>query len=143
MIAYKILYVTIYFVFKRSLSVCHIMQRLFQQVSIYFEFRFQNYKYFLKYFGLYIIDYSQYKKKDTRNFCLFVYLRSHNGNSKFSFLETVQSSRNTSYLRTSHFCAKCQNHFLALIFLYTLEKIPWKTYVRFWKRNLKCTPQPA
>ena len=31
--------------------------------------------------------------------------------------------------------------FLALIFLYTLKKIPWKNYVRFWKWNLKRTPQ--
>ena len=36
------------------------------------------------------IDYSQYGKSDTRNFCLFVYLRSYNDKSKFSFLETVQ-----------------------------------------------------
>ena len=35
------------------------------------------------------------QKNDTRNFCLFVYLRSYNDKSKFSFLETVQSSRNT------------------------------------------------
>ena len=89
------------------------------------------------------IDYSQYEKNDTRNFCLFVYLRSYNDKSKFPFLKTVQSSRNTSYLRTSHFCAKCNYCFLALIFLYTLEKIPWKNCVRFWKWNLKRTPQSA
>ena len=34
------------------------------------------------------------------------------------------------------------NHrFLALIFLYTLETTPWKNYFRFWKWNLKRTPQ--
>ena len=27
--------------------------------------------------------------------------------------------------------------FLALIFLYTLKKIPWKNFVMFWKWNLK------
>ena len=58
------------------------------------------------FWGLHI-DHSQYEKKDTRNFCLFVYLRSYNNKSKFVYLETVQPSRNTSYLRTSHFCAKC------------------------------------
>ena len=89
------------------------------------------------------IDYSQYEKNDTRNFCLFVYLRSYNDKIKFPFLKTVQSRRNTSYLRTSHFCAKCNYCFLALIFLYTLEKIPWKNCVRFWKWNLKRTPQSA
>ena len=50
------------------------------------EFHFQNYKYFPKCFGLYI------GKNNTRNFCLFVYLRSYNDKSKFSFLETEQSS---------------------------------------------------
>ena len=34
-----------------------------------------------------------------------------------------------------------QNRFLALIFPYTLKKIRWKKYVRFWKWNLKCTTQ--
>ena len=52
------------------------------------------------------IDSSQYEKNDTRNFCLFVYLRSYNDKSQFPFLEAVQSSRNTSYLRTRHFCTK-------------------------------------
>ena len=142
LIAQKILYLMIYFVFKRILSICHIIQRHFQYVPIDLESHFQNYKYFLKYSGLYILT-TVNTKNDTRKFCLFVYLRSYNDKSKFSFLETVQSSRNTSYLRTSHFCAKCQYRFLALIFLYTLEKIPWKNYVRFWKWNLKRTPQSA
>ena len=56
------------------------------------------------------------------NECLFVYLRSYNDKSKFSFLQILYSSRNTSYFQTSHFCAKLQYHFLALIFVYTLEK---------------------
>ena len=67
-----------------------------------------------------------YRKNDTSNFCLFVYLL-YNDKSKFSFLETLQPSRNTSCLRTSHFCAKCR--ILDRIFLYTLEKMPWKNYV--------------
>ena len=80
-------------------------------------------------------------KNDTRNFCLFSYLRSYNDKSRFSFLQTVQSSRNSSFLRTSQFCVKCQYRFLALIFLYTLKKVTWKNYVMFWKWNLKRTPQ--
>ena len=83
------------------------------------------------------------QKNETRNVCLFVYLRSYNSKSNFSFLQTVQSSRSTSYLRKSHFCAKCSYHFLALIFLYTLKKIPWENHVRFRKLNLKRTPQSA
>ena len=55
-------------------------------------------------------------KDDIRNFCLFVYLRSYNDKSIIK---------------------------VYLIFLYTLEKIPWKNYVRFWKWNLKRTPQSA
>ena len=46
------------------------------------------------------------RKNDTRNFCLFVCLRIYNNKSKFLFLETVQSSRNISYLRMSHFLRK-------------------------------------
>ena len=82
-------------------------------------------------------------KKDTRNFCLFVYLQSYNNKSKFSFIQTVQSSRNLSYLWTSHLCAKCLYRFLALIFLYTLKKVPLKKYVRLWKWKLNRTPQLA
>ena len=37
------------------------------------------------------------RKNETRNFCLFVYMRSYNEKSKFLFLETVQLSRNTSF----------------------------------------------
>ena len=82
-------------------------------------------------------------KNDTRNFCLFFHFQSYNGKIKFSFLQTVQSRGNTSYLQTSHFCVKCQYRFLVLIFLYTLKKILWKNYVRFWKWDLKRTPQLA
>ena len=81
------------------------------------------------------------RKKNIRNFCLFVYFQSYNDRTKYSFFQTVQSRRNKSYLWTSHFCIKCWYHFLALIFLFTLEKISWKSYLRFWKWNLKCTSQ--
>ena len=56
------------------------------------------------------------------NFCLFVYLRSYNGKSRISFLQTLQSSHNTSYFLMCPFCAKWYRC-LALIFLYTLKKI--------------------
>ena len=82
-------------------------------------------------------------KKDTRNFCLFVYLQSYNNKSKFSFIQTVRSSRNLSYLGTSRLCAKCLYRFLALIFLYTLKKVPLKRDVRLWKWKLNRTPQLA
>ena len=70
-------------------------------------------------------------------------MRSYNDRSKFLFLQTLQSHHNTSYLRTSHFCKRCQYCFLALIFLYTLKNVPWKNYVRFLKWNLKHTLQSA
>ena len=49
----------------------------------------------------------------------------------------MQSSCNKSYLRTSHFYAKCQYHFFALIFLYTLEKNPAEKLCRVFKMELK------
>ena len=48
-----------------------------------------------------------------------------------------------SYLRTSQFSAKCSSRFLVLVFPDTLKIIPWKNYVRFWKCDLKRTPQSA
>ena len=121
LIAYKMLYLTGYFVSKRSLAICHIIQGHIQQVLIDLGFHFQNCKHFLEYFGFYLLT-TVYKKNDTRNFCLFFYFQSYNDKSKFSFLQTVYSRRNTSYLRTRHFYVKCQYRFLALIFLYTLKK---------------------
>ena len=81
------------------------------------------------------------QKNFTRNFGLFVYFQSYNGKGEFSFLQTAQLRRNTSYIQTSHFCVKCWYRFLALVLLYTLKKMPWKNYLRFWKWNLKRTPQ--
>ena len=100
---------------------------------------FQKLQSFSEIFWALHIYYSQCKSTILGIFVLFVYLRSYNDKSKFSFLETVQSSSNASYLRTCHFCTKCQYRFLALIFLFTLEKIQWKNYVRFWKWNLTYT----
>ena len=103
-------------------------------------FHFQNYKHFLEYFGsTYWLE--SKRKKYTRNFCLFVSLQSYDDKGKFSFLQRMQSSHNKSYLQTSHFCAKCYYCLLALTFFYTLKDIPWKNYARFWKWNLKRTPQ--
>ena len=82
-------------------------------------------------------------KNDNSNFSLFVYLRSYSGKSEFSFLETVQSSGNMSFFRTSHFCAKCYYRFLALTSFIHCKKIPLKNYVKFQKWNLKCTPELA
>ena len=81
------------------------------------------------------------RKSDTRDFCLLVCLRSYNSKSKFAFLQTLQSSLNTSNLRMNHVCAKCSDRFLALIYLYTLKKNSWKNYVRFWKWKLKRPPK--
>ena len=133
LIAYKILYLTIYFVFKRILAICHIIRGHFQQVPIDLGFHFQNYKHFLQYFGFYLLNTVYAKKRYQESLFIF----------KFSFIQTMQSRRNTYYLRTSHFSAKCQYRFLALIFLYTFKKTLWKSYVRFWKWNLKRTTQSA
>ena len=76
-------------------------------MAIDLGFRFQNNKHFLKYFGFYLLTTVYTKKSDTSKFCLIVYLWNYNDKNKFSFLQTVQSSHNISYLQTSHFCVKC------------------------------------
>ena len=83
------------------------------------------------------------RKNDTRNFYSFVYFETYNDKSKFSFLQKLQSRGNTFYLWTSHFYVKCWYHFSAIIFFYTLKKLPWENYTGFWKWNLKRTPQSA
>ena len=66
------------------------------------EFHFQNYKHFLKYFQLFILT-TVNTKNDTRNFCLFVYLRSYN-DKIFVFRNSAVKSQhvlfeNEPYLR--------------------------------------------
>ena len=138
----KILYLVIYFVLKRSLSICHIIQGHFQQVLIDLGFHFQNKIHFHKYFVFYLLT-NVYTKNNNRNFCLFVYLQSYNDKSKFSSLQTVPPNQNTWCVNEPFFCKMLAYRVLALIFLYTLKKIPWKNYVKFWKWNLKRTSQSA
>ena len=61
--------------------------------------------------------------------------------SKFSFLQAIQSSHNTSYFRK--FSCKMLISFFRSNILLHIEKIPWRNYVRFWKWNLKRTSQSA
>ena len=136
----KILYLIVYFVFKRNLAIFHITQGYFQQMPIDLGIHFQNCKYFLGYFGFYLLT-TIYTKKGYQKFFFIFSFPKLQRQSKFSFLQTVQSRHSTSYLGMSHFSVKCQYCFLALIFLQTLKKILWKNYVRFWKWNLERTPQ--
>ena len=126
------------FCFQKKFSNLSYYTGTFLQVTIDLGFHFKNYTHVLEYFRFYLLT-AVYTKNDTRIF--FFYFLSYSDQSKFLFLQTVQSRHNTSYLRTSHFCIKYQHRFLALICLYTLKKIPWKNYVRFWKWNLKLTYQ--
>ena len=67
----------IYFIFKKSSSICHIIQQHFQQLPIDLEFHFKNYKHLLKYFQLYIMT-TVNKKKQYQEFlfiCLFTKLQ--------------------------------------------------------------------
>ena len=137
----KTLILTIYFVLKRSHQLFILYRDIFSRRHG-FGVPFPKLKNFFEIFRVLPNGYSL-RKNHTRNFCLFVYLRSYNDKSKFSFLQTVQSRRNTSFLRTIHFLTKCYYRFLALIFLCTLKKILRKNYVRLWKWNLKRTPQPV
>ena len=91
------------------------------------------------------IGYSLFKKNNTMNFCLFVYLQSCNSKSKLLFLQRLQSR-----IKVQHFlfanegflCKMLVCFFISNIPLY-IEKIMWKIYVRFWKWNLLCAPQFA
>ena len=73
MIAYKILYLKVYFVFKRTirLTIRHIMQGHIQQVPVDLSFHFQNCKHFLEYFGFYLLTAIYTEKAILR---IFVYL---------------------------------------------------------------------
>ena len=82
---------------------------------------------------------SQYEKTIPGLFCVFVYLRSDNGKSIFSFLEQCSQGATRLTWERAIFAQKCCCS-LALIYHYTLEKIPWKNYVRFWKWNLNVHP---
>ena len=62
------------------------------------------------------------RKSDSMNFYLFVYLQSYNDKSKILFLQTLQSSRNMSHLRTSHFSAKCYYRLFSSNIPLTIEK---------------------
>ena len=88
---------------------------------------------FSKIFWALHIDYSQYKKMILRIFfiCSFMKLQRQ------KFLETVHSSRNTSYLRTTHFCAKCQYQILALIFPLYIRKNPVEKLFKVSEMELK------
>ena len=117
---YKTLILTIYFVLKRSHQLFILYRDIFSSRHG-FGVPFPKSKTFFEIFRVLPIGYSL-RKNHTRNFCLFVYLRSYNDKSKFWFLQTVHSRRNTSFLRTIHFLTKCYYRFLALIFLCTLKK---------------------
>ena len=53
-IAYKILYLSIYFVLKRNLSIV-IYTGTFLEMAIDLSFHFQNYKHIQEYFGFYLL----------------------------------------------------------------------------------------
>ena len=76
MIAYKILYLKVYFVFKRSLTIRHILQGHIQQVPVDLSFHFQNCKHFLEYFVFYVLTAVYTEKAILRIFvCLFAKLQ--------------------------------------------------------------------
>ena len=118
---YKILYVMVYFVFE-GLAICHIIQGHFQQVPIDLGFHFQNCKHFLEYSGFYLLT-TVYMKKQYWEF-LFIYFHSYNNKSKL-------------------FCKMLVLLFSSNIPLYIEKKSHRKKLLRFWKQNLKCTPQSA
>ena len=88
------------------------------------------------------IDYSQYEETILG---IFVYLCIYEVTTTkiiFVFINSAAKPQHVLF-ENEPFLYKMPASFLALIFLYTLEKIPWKNYVRFWKWNLKRTSQSA
>ena len=77
------------------------------------------------------------RKNDTRNFRLFVYLWSYKDKSKFLFLETVQSSRNTFYSRTSHFLQKVLVSFFSSNISLYIGKNPVEKLYKVLEMKLK------
>ena len=100
------------------------------------EFHFQNCRYFLTYFGLYILT-TINTKNDTRNFSLFVCLRSYNNKSKFPFLETVPPNRITSCLRMSHFLRKMMVSFFSSNIPLYIGKNPLEKLCKVLEMKLK------
>ena len=77
------------------------------------------------------------RKNDTRNF-VYLFISKVRTTSKFSFYKQCRKEQHALFANEL-FLRKMLVSFLALIFLYTLKKIPWKSYVRFWEWNLKVT----
>ena len=125
-------YLTLYFVLKGAYHIVILYRNIFSRCALIWDSISKTLNLFWNILGS-TSRIRALRKNNTMNFlfiCLFAKLR-----------QTLQSSRNTSYWRRSYFCAKCYYQFLALIFLYTMEKIPWKSYVRFSKWNIIRTPQ--
>ena len=104
-IAYKILCLMVYFVFKRSLLFFILYRDIVGRCSLIWGSISKTANILWNILGsTYWLQ--SLRKSDTRNFCSFVYFQSYNGKSKFSILQSVQSSCNTYYLWISHFCTK-------------------------------------
>ena len=122
----------IYFIFKKNCSIFHITGDIFVGAHR-FGVPFPKLKTFSEIFWALPIEYSRYEKT-TLGILIYLFIyKVTTTKANFRFYK----QRSESYLRTSHFCAKCQYRFLALTFLYTLKKIPSKNLVKFWKWNLK------
>ena len=84
LIAYKILYLTVCFVLKRSLAICHITQGHFSRCPLIW-IPFPELQIFSRIFWVLPIEHKSIRKSDTWNFCLFGYFQSYNDKSKFLF----------------------------------------------------------
>ena len=96
---------------------------------------------FSKIFRALYIDYTQYKAR-YQDF-LFIYFRSYNDKSKFSFLETVQSSCNTSYLRTSHLVVKMLVQFFSSNIPLYIGENPVKKLCKVLEMELETYVHPS
>ena len=132
--AYEILYLKVYFVFKRSSAIFHILQGYFCPLIWDSIFKTAN--------TIWNILGSAYWLQSMQKIILgtFVYLfipKIYSVKTKFSVLQTVQLRCYTFYWLTSQFC---------FFFWLSYSSKHWKkscenNYIRFWKWKLKRTPQ--
>ena len=82
------------------------------------------------------------RKNYTNNFCLLVYLRSYNNKSEVFTISTAKP-RHVLFANEPFLRKILLSFFSSNIHLYIEKKNARKSCLRFWKWNLKHTPQSA
>ena len=89
------------------------------------------------------IAYSLYEKTILEIFVHLFICEVTTTKGNFRFYKQCSQTATRLICERAIFAPNASIVFLALIFFYTLKKISWKNYVRFWKWNFKRTLQLA